>query len=101
MSEKRDPYWNAIVERINGILKGNWLEHCFTTIEQARETLIKAVLIYNEKRPHDSLAYLTPSQAQELTRATKRNWRNYIKKYVTNNRFTNGSIRIKPPAGQD
>jgi transposase InsO family protein len=80
MSDKGDPYQNAIAERVNGILKSNWLGHCFTTMEQAREALVKAVPIYNEKRPHDSLAYLTPSQAHELTGIIKRNWKNYTKK---------------------
>jgi transposase InsO family protein len=83
MSDKGDPYQNAIAERVNGILKGNWLGHCFITIEQARETLVKAVHIYNEKRPHDSLAYLTPNQAHELTGIIKRNWKNYTKKLCT------------------
>jgi transposase InsO family protein len=80
MSDKGDPYQNAIAERVNGILKGNWLGQCFATIEHAREALVKAVHIYNEKRPHDSLAYLTPSQAHELTGIIKRNWKNYTKK---------------------
>jgi len=80
MSEKGDPYQNAIAERVNGILKSNWLGHCFASIEQGRQEVTKAVRIYNEKRPHDSLAYLTPDQAHELTGIIKRNWRNYTKK---------------------
>jgi len=79
MSEKGDPYQNAIAERVNGILKGNWLGDCFASIEQARQALTKAVDIYNEKRPHESLAYLTPGQAHELTGIIKRNWKNYTK----------------------
>jgi putative transposase len=84
MSEKGDPYQNAIAERVNGILKSNWLGHCFTDIEQARLEVTKAVSIYNEKRPHDSLAYLTPNQAHELTGVIKRNWKNYTKKASDN-----------------
>jgi transposase InsO family protein len=84
MSEKGDPYQNAIAERVNGILKGNWLGHSFNSIEQARQALVKAVEIYNQKRPHESLAYLTPNQAHELTGIIKRTWKNYTK--VVNNK---------------
>jgi transposase InsO family protein len=79
MSEKGDPYQNAIAERINGILKSNWLGSSFASIEQARQALTKAVDIYNEKRPHESLAYLTPSQAHRLTGIIKRNWKKYTR----------------------
>lgn len=79
MSEKGDPYQNAIAERVNGILKSNWLGHSFASIEQARQALLKAVDIYNQKRPHESLAYLTPDQAHELTGIIKRSWKNYTK----------------------
>lgn len=92
MSEKGDPYQNAIAERVNGILKSNWLGHCFATIEQARQEVAKAVRIYNEKRPHDSLAYLTPNQAHELTGIIKRNWRNYTKKPASNR----ADLQIQP-----
>jgi putative transposase len=80
MSEKGDPYQNAIAERVNGILKGNWMGQCFASIQQASETLDRAVMIYNEKRPHNSLSNLTPSQAHELTGIIKRNWKNYANK---------------------
>lgn len=79
MSEKGDPYQNAIAERVNGILKGNWLGHCFENMDQARTAVTTAVEIYNEKRPHDSLSYLTPGQAHELKGIIKRNWKNYHK----------------------
>lgn len=79
MSEKGDPYQNAIAERVNGILKSNWLGHSFPSIEQARQALVKAVDIYNQKRPHESLSYLTPNQAHEITGIIKRNWKKYTK----------------------
>ena len=41
--------------------------------------LPKAVDLYNHKRPHDSLNYLTPNQAHQLTGIIKRNWKNYNK----------------------
>ena len=45
MSDKGDPYQNAIAERVNGILKGNWLGHCFTTIEPGRLWLKRYISI--------------------------------------------------------
>ena len=48
MTEKYDPYQNAIAERINGILK--------------QEFIANSIDIYNTYRPHFSNYYLTPEQ---------------------------------------
>ncbi len=82
MSYNGDPYQNAIAERVNGILKTEFgLHKSFESIEKANEAVINAVEMYNSKRPHSSLNYLTPNQAHHLTGIIKRNWKNY-KKYV-------------------
>ena len=86
MSHKGDPYQNAIAERINGILKTEFgLDKIFENIEEARQVLDKAVKVYNSKRPHSSLSYLTPDQAHELSGMIKRNWKNYQKTTCTQN----------------
>jgi transposase InsO family protein len=78
MSHKGDPYQNAIAERINGILKNEFgLHKEFRSIEEAREAVASATVLYNTKRPHDSLSYLTPESAHELTGIIKRNWKSY------------------------
>jgi len=63
MTEKYDPYENAIAERINGVLKQEFdiaanLKDC-----NLKKALIKnAIEIYNNRRPHLSNHMLTPIQ---------------------------------------
>ena len=61
MTENGDPLENAVAERINGILKSEYLKHYQTnTVQQAKEQLTQAVKLYNEDRPHFSIGLLTP-----------------------------------------
>lgn len=85
MSYNGDPYQNAIAERVNGILKTEFgLHKIFDSIEKANEVVKIAIDLYNNKRPHSSLNYLTPNQAHHLTGIIKRNWKNYKKVCITN-----------------
>jgi len=85
MSYNGDPYQNAIAERVNGILKAEFgLNKIFESIEKANEAVHRVVELYNSKRPHSSLNYLTPNQAHHLTGIIKRNWKNYKKVCITN-----------------
>lgn len=61
MTQSGDPKDNAIAERVNGILKGEFLNaYRFTSIEQVRTAVDKAVHYYNYERPHRSLNMDTP-----------------------------------------
>lgn len=63
MSEQANPYENAVAERVNGILKQEFmLDKTFPDILTARKAVKEAIRIYNEKRPHMSLGYKTPEQ---------------------------------------
>lgn len=63
MSEKGNPYENAIAERVNGILKEEFLlGEGYKTKEQANKAVKEAIKTYNEDRPHMSINYLTPVQ---------------------------------------
>lgn len=85
MSYNGDPYQNAIAERVNGILKIEFgLYKNFENIEKANEAVHNAVQLYNNKRPHSSINFFTPTQAHELTGIIKRNWKNYKKACITN-----------------
>jgi len=54
---------NAVAERVNGILKGEFfIDTNFANIQQARMAIKHAVKIYNYERPHMSLGYSTPFQ---------------------------------------
>lgn len=83
MTENGDPRENAIAERINGILKDEWLSQIkLRTRSEAREQLERIIKIYNEKRPHSSLDMNTPYEAHGMNKALKKHWKNY---YKTNN----------------
>jgi len=66
MAEKGNPYENAIAERVNGILKEEFLlEQRFKTKAEARGSVKEAVKIYNEERVHMSIGYITPAEKYE------------------------------------
>lgn len=66
MTERGDPYENAIAERVNGILKTEFkLDDSFRTFQDAYNAVDKAIWVYNEKRPHSSCNYLTPTEAHQ------------------------------------
>ena len=63
MAEKGNPYENAIAERVNGILKIEYLlDQRFKTKEEAKEFVREAIKIYNEERPHMSIGYEIPAE---------------------------------------
>ena len=58
MTESYDPYANAVAERVNGILKGEFIGYKNKCSLQTMEKLIESsIKTYNEKRPHFSCFY--------------------------------------------
>ena len=58
---------NAIVERVNGISKNEWLYDLdVKTLKEASRKTKQVVGIYNEYRPHNTLKNQTPSQIHDL-----------------------------------
>ena len=81
MTEKGDPLENAIAERVNGILKQEYLHHHQVySLAQAQAVLEQAVFLYNYKRPHLSCDMLAPEQAHQQIGQLKRRWKNYYRK---------------------
>lgn len=82
MTENGDPLENAMAERVNGILKQEWLnQYIFLTIEDVRPVLEKIIEYYNNQRPHASIDMLTPEQAHQKSGTLKKHWKNkYAKK---------------------
>jgi transposase InsO family protein len=81
MTESGDPLENAVAERINGILKGEYLKHYqINDVNQAKEQLSIAVKLYNEHRPHFSIGLLTPEIVHSKNIKTERLWKNYYNK---------------------
>lgn len=82
MTESGDPKDNAIAERINGILKTEFLNHYhFENLAQVRDKVNLAIDFYNGQRPHRSLDMMTPVQAREKTGLIKKRWKSYKDSY--------------------
>jgi transposase InsO family protein len=61
MTESYDPYANAVAERVNGILKQEFLlEEMNLPFKLMRKVVSECVYIYNNLRPHLSCGYNTP-----------------------------------------
>ncbi|WP_223834353.1 integrase core domain-containing protein, partial [Spirosoma profusum] len=81
MTETGDPLENPIAERVNGILKNEYLAHkAVYSLAQAELVLEQAVFLYNYKRPHLSCDMLVPDQAHQGEGKLKRRWKNYYPK---------------------
>lgn len=81
MTENGDPLENAIAERVNGILKDEWLNQMkLETRSEARSQLEQIIKIYNEVRPHSSLDMKTPKAAHGMEGKLKIRWKNYYKR---------------------
>lgn len=63
MTEESHVYENALAERVNGILKTEFmLGEKLQSFEIAKELVKEAIEIYNNERLHLSLGYITPAQ---------------------------------------
>lgn len=81
MSAPGNPYENAVAERVNGTVKGEFsLDGYFRDIEQVRVVLKESVSVYNQERPHASCDYLTPEQAHQRQGVLKKRWKTYHRK---------------------
>ena len=65
MTDGYDCYQNALAERVNGILKGEFLLNKPKDIHEARKMIKESIHIYNHKRPHLSLQYKTPDDVHQ------------------------------------
>ena len=63
MTESYDPYANAVAERVNGILKDEFMLERYQVDMQTMKKLVKdSIKIYNTMRPHYSCFMLTPEE---------------------------------------
>jgi len=77
MTENGDPRENPIAERINGILKDEYLSQYQNLTAQQLE---KSIRKYNTIRPHLSCEMLTPEEAHLTSGNLTRKWKNYYRK---------------------
>ena len=75
MTESGDPLENALAERINGIIKQEYLQHYPTlSVHNAQELIKDVVDRYNNQRPHLSINLLTPDLVHQLKLPVNRKW---------------------------
>jgi transposase InsO family protein len=72
MTDGYDCYQNALAERINGILKTEFLLHTYDDIHQADRVIAQSIHIYNTMRPHLSLQMKTPEQVHNHHESTEK-----------------------------
>lgn len=76
MTEKYDPYQNAVAERINGILKQEFLANIkIQDIELMKILIDNSIQIYNKERPHFSCHLLTPEQMHQQKKLKMRTYK--------------------------
>lgn len=81
MTENGDPLENAIAERVNGIMKDEYLyDYKVNSLTEARKVLDFAVKLYNNDRPHNSIGNCYPSQVHEQSIKTEKLWKSYYHK---------------------
>lgn len=69
MTDGYDCYQNALAERINGILKDEFLLQSYENKQQLDQVVKQSIHIYNTKRPHLKLNYKTPTFIHEKSLA--------------------------------
>ena len=79
MTENGDPYENALAERVNGILKGEFLPAVLGSKQQARVLIGQSIKTYNEVRLHSSINFMTPQQAHLNEGLLTKKWKPKIR----------------------
>ena len=77
MTESYDPYANAVAERINGILKGEFIGYKNKyALPIMKQPVTNSITIYNEKRPHYSCFYKTPMAMHQQNKVKIKTYKN-------------------------
>lgn len=67
-TQNGSPYENAVAERVNGIIKNEYLPENIKKIDEAVKHIKASIELYNNERPHESLGFRTPGNV----------WKNYL-----------------------
>jgi len=80
MTENGDPLENPVAERVNGIIKEEYLNHYhYTSIKEIEEKLNQIVTFYNHERPHMSCSMFTPGKVHQDLLSVRKNWKTYYR----------------------
>lgn len=85
MTEKGDPYENAIAERVNGILKTELISKSYSDIDAASSHILRCITIYNHRRRHSSLNWQVPAEVHNQKGPQIKRWKNYWNPEKTKN----------------
>jgi putative transposase len=83
MTQTGDPKENAIAERVNKTIKGEFTTEDqihFKDVETAKTEIKINIDYYNQRRPHRSVEMLTPNVAHKHKGELKRQWKTYYRK---------------------
>jgi putative transposase len=83
MTQTGDPKENAIAERVNKTIKGEFTTEQqihFKDVETAKKEIEITIEYYNKRRPHRSVDMLTPNVAHKQKGEIKRQWKTYYRK---------------------
>jgi putative transposase len=82
MTQTGDPKENAIAERVNKTIKGEFTTEQqinYKDVEIAKSEVKNIIDYYNKKRPHRSVEMLTPNVAHQQKGELKRKWKTIYK----------------------
>ena len=80
MTENGDPLENPIAERINGIIKDEYLrQYHYNNIKELEEKLSLVIPLYNNERPHSSCSMFTPAKVYKQNLPIERKWKTYYR----------------------
>jgi putative transposase len=82
MTQTGDPKENAIAERVNKTIKGEFTTEQqinYKDVEIAKSEVKNIIDYYNKKRPHRSVEMLTPNVAHQKKGELKRKWKTNYK----------------------
>ena len=82
MTDGYDCYQNALAERVNGILKHEFLLQRPGNLAEARKMVMESVWIYNRERPHLSLGMKTPDEVHRASLGALRLPQKFVKTSV-------------------
>jgi len=82
MTQSGNPRENAIAERINGILKTEWLNDLKPRSWKETLSFVGRIIdLYNKQRPHQSIGYMVPEYVHQTGVETQRMWKTYYRKH--------------------
>ena len=90
MTQKYDPYENAVAERVNGILKQEFnIDKYQMNLSNTQRLVRNSIEIYNKDRPHLSNSMLTPEKMHQQKQLNVKTYRS--KKGSNKNKFATTS----------